>query len=137
MAQVLVRDLPGEVVERLKAKAAAQGHSLEAYLRRVLEDASRLDREELLMAAEPLAAPDILAAELTNAMWVKLHPSAPLTHGQPDLAHALEDLLARPFPLGEVAGEVAQALRTGAPADLRHEGERLAQVALVGALSSP
>ena len=48
MAQVLIRDLPDDVVERLKAKAAAEGHSLEAHLRIVLEKASRLDRDEFL-----------------------------------------------------------------------------------------
>lgn len=55
MGQVLVRDLPDEVVERLKAKAAAEGRSLEAHLRRVLEDASGLDREELLALADAVA----------------------------------------------------------------------------------
>lgn len=56
MAQVLVRDLPDEVVERLKAKAAAEGHSLEAYLRTILEDASGLDRDEFLALADAIAA---------------------------------------------------------------------------------
>jgi antitoxin FitA len=55
MGQVLVRDLPDEVVERLKAKAAAVGRSLEAHLRRVLEDASGLDREEFLAVADAVA----------------------------------------------------------------------------------
>jgi plasmid stability protein len=55
MGQVLVRDLPDEVVERLKAKAAAQGRSLEAYLRRVLEEASALDRDEFLALADAIA----------------------------------------------------------------------------------
>lgn len=55
MGQVLVRDLPDEVVERLKAKAAAEGRSLEAHLRRVLEDASGLDREEFLAVADAVA----------------------------------------------------------------------------------
>jgi plasmid stability protein len=55
MAQVLVRDLPDEVVERLKAKAAATGSSLEAHLRRVLEAASGLDREEFLAVADAIA----------------------------------------------------------------------------------
>jgi plasmid stability protein len=55
VAQVLVRDLPDEVVERLKAKAEAQGRSLEAHLRRVLEDASGLTREEFVALADGIA----------------------------------------------------------------------------------
>ncbi len=55
MGQVLVRDLPDDVVERLKAKAAAEGRSLEAYLRRVLEDASRLRRDEFIALANAIA----------------------------------------------------------------------------------
>jgi plasmid stability protein len=56
MAQVLVRDLPEEVVERLKAKAAAEGRSLEAHLRAILEDASSLNREQFLALADASAA---------------------------------------------------------------------------------
>lgn len=56
MAQVLVRELPDEVVERLKAKAAVEGRSLEAHLRIVLEEASRLDRDEFLALADASAA---------------------------------------------------------------------------------
>jgi antitoxin FitA len=56
VAQVLVRDLPDEVVERLKAKAAAEGRSLEAHLRIVLEEASGLDRDEFLTLADAVAA---------------------------------------------------------------------------------
>ena len=55
MAQVLVRDLPEQVVERLKAKAAAEGRSLEAHLRHVLEAASALDRDEFLAVADAVA----------------------------------------------------------------------------------
>ena len=54
MAQVLVRDLPEEVVARLKAKAAAEGRSLEAYLRVVLEEASTVDRDEFLALADAI-----------------------------------------------------------------------------------
>ena len=69
MAQVLVRELPDEVVERLKAKATAEGRSLEAYLRRVLEEASTLDRDEFLAVADAIAGttrgrPQTDAAEL-------------------------------------------------------------------------
>jgi plasmid stability protein len=56
MAQVLVRDLPDDVVERLKAQAEAQGSSLEAHLRRLLADASALDRSGLLALADEISA---------------------------------------------------------------------------------
>lgn len=56
MAQVLVRELPEEVVERLKAKAATEGRSLEAHLRLVLQEASELDRDEFLALADAVAA---------------------------------------------------------------------------------
>jgi plasmid stability protein len=55
MAQVLIRDLPDDVVERLKAKASANGRSLEAHLRVVLEEASAYDRAELLAIADRIA----------------------------------------------------------------------------------
>jgi plasmid stability protein len=55
VAQVLIRDLPDDVVERLKAKASANGRSLEAHLRVVLEEASTYDRSELLAIAERIA----------------------------------------------------------------------------------
>lgn len=55
MGQVLVRDLPDDVVERLKAKARAEGRSLEAHLRVVLEEASRLDRAEFVALADAIA----------------------------------------------------------------------------------
>lgn len=55
MAQVLVRDLPDDVVERLKRKAAADGRSLEAHLRTVLEEAARFDRAEYLALADEVA----------------------------------------------------------------------------------
>lgn len=56
MAQVLVRDLPDEVVELLKVKAAAQGRSLEGHLRLVLEEASGFNRDEFLALADAVAA---------------------------------------------------------------------------------
>jgi antitoxin FitA len=72
MAQVLVRDLPDEVVERLKAKAAAEGRSLEAHLRVVLEEASEFDRGEFLVLADSIAEttrgrPQTDATELIRA----------------------------------------------------------------------
>ncbi len=50
-----MRDLPDAVVERLKAKAAAEGRSLEAHLRTVLEEASTLDRDDFLVVADSIA----------------------------------------------------------------------------------
>ena len=43
MAQVLIRGLDETVVERLKARAAASGRSLEAELRAVIEQAASFD----------------------------------------------------------------------------------------------
>jgi plasmid stability protein len=40
MAQVLVRDLDGDVVDRLKERARARGRSLEAELRLILQEAA-------------------------------------------------------------------------------------------------
>jgi plasmid stability protein len=55
MGQVLIRDVPNDVVERLKAKARVNGRSLEAQLRLVLEEASHLDRAEFLALADAIA----------------------------------------------------------------------------------
>ena len=41
MAQVLVRDLKGDVVARLKARARLRGRSLQTELKDILEQASR------------------------------------------------------------------------------------------------
>ncbi len=54
MAQVLIRDLPDEVVERLKEKARLHGRSLEAHLRVVLEEASRSGREDFTAFANAM-----------------------------------------------------------------------------------
>jgi plasmid stability protein len=43
MAQVLVRGLADDVVERLKARAKRNGRSLEAELRLVLEESAQED----------------------------------------------------------------------------------------------
>ena len=43
MAQVLVRGLEDSVVDRLKERAQANGRSLEAELRAVIEQAARFD----------------------------------------------------------------------------------------------
>ena len=41
MAQLVVRNLPDDVKERLKDRAKLRGHSLEAEVRTILEDAAR------------------------------------------------------------------------------------------------
>jgi plasmid stability protein len=52
MAQILVRDLDPEVVERLKNRAKRDGRSLQAEVKLVLEQAARTDAA----AARRLAA---------------------------------------------------------------------------------
>ncbi len=56
MAQVLIRNLEGEVVSRLKRNAEARALSLEAYLRLVLIDAARPSREDLLVEIDAIRA---------------------------------------------------------------------------------
>lgn len=46
MAQILVRNLSDEVVERLKKRAASQGRSLQAEVKGILEQAASVDFEE-------------------------------------------------------------------------------------------
>lgn len=43
MAQILVRGLDDEVVERLKRRAKEAGHSLQAEARLILADAAKVD----------------------------------------------------------------------------------------------
>ncbi|HET6468905.1 MAG TPA: hypothetical protein VFG43_11065 [Geminicoccaceae bacterium] len=47
MAQVIVRNLDDEVVERLKQRAARRGLSLEQQLRDILTEASQLNMTEI------------------------------------------------------------------------------------------
>ena len=54
MAQVLIRDLPDELVDRLEERARSRGQSLEAHLREVLEESVRGDREEFLRFAREM-----------------------------------------------------------------------------------
>lgn len=54
MAQVLIRGLPDDLVERLKDRANVRGQSLEAHLREVLETSIRADREEFLRVAREI-----------------------------------------------------------------------------------
>jgi plasmid stability protein len=56
MAQVLVRNLPDEVVARLKARAARARHSLEQELREILIGAAQLGREEVLADMDRIRA---------------------------------------------------------------------------------
>jgi plasmid stability protein len=56
MAQVLVRNLPDDVVMRLKARAARQRHSLEQELRRILIEAARPGRDEVLADMDRIRA---------------------------------------------------------------------------------
>jgi plasmid stability protein len=46
MAQVLIRNLSNDVVERLRRRAAAKGHSLEQELREIVTAAAPLSRAE-------------------------------------------------------------------------------------------
>ncbi|NIR46302.1 MAG: Arc family DNA-binding protein [Gemmatimonadetes bacterium] len=52
MAQLLVRDLDNEVVERLKARARRHGRSLEAELRQILGRAATADVVEARAVAD-------------------------------------------------------------------------------------
>jgi antitoxin FitA len=56
MAQVLVRNLPDDVVARLKARAARASHSLEQELRDILTEAARPRREEILADMDRIRA---------------------------------------------------------------------------------
>jgi plasmid stability protein len=64
MAQVLIRNLPDEIVERLKVRALNKGHSLEQELREIVTAAAPLTREEKLaiidsfLARSPMAKHD-------------------------------------------------------------------------------
>lgn len=46
MAQILIRGLEQDVVDRLKAKAKASGTSLEEFARKTLRDVAKPSREE-------------------------------------------------------------------------------------------
>lgn len=52
MAQILVRDLDEEVVDRLKARARGQGRSLQAEVKSILEQAAKLDSERARALAQ-------------------------------------------------------------------------------------
>jgi antitoxin FitA len=56
MAQVIVRNLPDEVVARLKARAAGHKRSPEQELRDILSEAARPSREEILADLDRIRA---------------------------------------------------------------------------------
>lgn len=56
MVQLTVRDVPDDVVERLRMRARAGGRSLEGEVRAVLAAAAEPSREEQLRTADGLAA---------------------------------------------------------------------------------
>lgn len=56
MAQVLIRNIKDDVLARLKAKAEAEGVSLETYLRAKLNDAARPSRAEIIAQIDAIRA---------------------------------------------------------------------------------
>ena len=56
MAQILVRNLPDHVVRSLKYKARLHERSLEAEVRAILEEHTRVSREEFWEFADTSAA---------------------------------------------------------------------------------
>ena len=56
MAQVIVRNLPDDVVARLKTRAASRRRSLEQELRDILSEAARPSREEILADFDSIRA---------------------------------------------------------------------------------
>lgn len=52
MAQVLIRNIPDEIIEAHRARAKMRGRSLEQELRSVIERAAPYSPEERLAAAE-------------------------------------------------------------------------------------
>lgn len=68
MAQVLVRELDPETVERLKERAARHGRSLEAELRLILEQA----------AARDSAQAAVLAAKIRRRLIGRTHTDSAL-----------------------------------------------------------
>lgn len=54
MAQVVVRNIDDDVLERLRIRARAERKSLEQTLREILADAARPSREELVAEMEAI-----------------------------------------------------------------------------------
>jgi plasmid stability protein len=59
MAQLIVRNLPDDVVRGLKVRAARNGRSAEAEHRRILEEALRPRRGPKTLKNALLAVPDV------------------------------------------------------------------------------
>lgn len=55
MTELLITGLPDDVITRLNSKASLVGLTLDEYLRRVLEEASLLSRQEFLALADSIA----------------------------------------------------------------------------------
>jgi antitoxin FitA len=68
MAQVIVRNLPDDVVARLKARAARQKRSLEQELREILSEAARPSRAEIIAEIDRIRAmtPQKLQSDSTD-----------------------------------------------------------------------
>ena len=71
MAQVLVRNLPDDVVARLKARAARARHSLEQELRHILIEAARQGREEVLAEMDRIRARTPKVAQTDSAELIR------------------------------------------------------------------
>lgn len=54
MSQILIRNLDDAVHQKLKAKAAANGQSLEAYLRALLSETAGPTKAEILAGAKAI-----------------------------------------------------------------------------------
>jgi len=54
MAQILVRDLEDDVVDRLKSRAAQHRRSLQAEVKLILEEAAQMDKATALRLAEEI-----------------------------------------------------------------------------------
>ncbi len=79
MAQISVRNLEEDAVERLRIKARLHGRSLEAEVRDILERSSRLSREEFIAFA------DAMKAEIRDRNGGRLLPdSTPLVREDRD-----------------------------------------------------
>ena len=71
MAQVLVRNLPDDVVAHLKARAARARHSLEQELRHILIEAARQGREEVLADMDRIRAMTPNVAQTDSAELIR------------------------------------------------------------------
>jgi antitoxin FitA len=71
MAQVLVRNLPDDVVARLKARAARARHSLEQELRLILIDAAEAGRQEILADIDRIRAMTPKVAQTDSAELIR------------------------------------------------------------------